>query len=108
MSGVKKANKEVTVFIRLLDRGFNLSVPADQEELYIKSYNNFLERFEMYKSGEKKYDDFEAIALAAIESMVSAERNEEQMKQLIEMLEHRVHDLDGILTTAMTTKHSSK
>ncbi len=106
MSGSKKANKEVSVFIRLLDRGFNLSVPADQEELYINGYQAFMKRFEMHRSGETKYDDFEAIALAAIESMVLLQRNEHQMKELIDRLEHRVMDFDKIIDSA--AKISSK
>ncbi len=107
MSVERKTNKEVPVFIRLLDRGFNLSVPADQEALYLEGYDAFMERFQMYKSGEVKYDDFEAIALAAIECMVMLQRNENQMKQMIAMLEHRVSDLDDMLNPAIAAKISS-
>lgn len=84
------------MFINLLNRGFNLSVPAEEETLYIDAYSAFKERFQNYRTKDKgqKYDDFEALALAAIDSMVALQRNEERLNLLIENMKHRVLELD--------------
>jgi cell division protein ZapA (FtsZ GTPase activity inhibitor) len=94
-------NPDVTVFIKLLDRGFNLSVPADQEKFYRDGYEVFLERVKAHKLKGKVYGDIEAIALTAIECLVALQRNQEQTKHLLNVLTNRVEKLDDTISSAI-------
>lgn len=101
MRGSMKPNPDTAVFIRLLDRGFNLSVPADQEKYYRDGYEVFMHRVEEHKTKGKGYDDIEAIALTSIECMVALQRSQDRLESLIAALEEKVDDLDSALTKAL-------
>ncbi|MBE9464113.1 cell division protein ZapA [Dyadobacter subterraneus] len=89
-------NPDVSVFIKILDRGFKLSVPADQEIFYREGYDTFMERVRIIKNkGKGKgYDDIEAIALASIECLVALQRNQVETERLMSMFDNRVNILD--------------
>lgn len=91
---------DVSVFIKLLDRGFNLSVPPDQEKFYRDGYEAFLHKVNHYKEG-KTYDDIEAIALASIDCLVAFQKSQEVMKELIDAFQSRVGRLDETVTSAI-------
>jgi cell division protein ZapA (FtsZ GTPase activity inhibitor) len=94
-------NPDVSVFIKLLDRGFKLSVPADQEKFYREGYEVFLQRVQQHKLKGKVYGDIEAIALTSIECLVALQRNQEQMDSLVAAFKSRVEKLDETLTSAI-------
>ena len=94
-------NPDVSVFIKLLDRGFKLSVPADQEKYYRDGYDFFMERVKVHKAKTKKYDDIEAIGLTAIECMVALQQIREQMDGLVEAFQERVEKLDAAVANAI-------
>ena len=94
-------NPDVSVFIKLLDRGFKLSVPADQEKYYRNGYEVFMERVKQHKSKTKGYDDIEAMGLTAIECMVALQRIREQMEVLVEAFQERVDKLDAAVANAI-------
>lgn len=71
--------EHVTVFFKVMDRGFNLHVPADQEQYYIRAKESFKRFVEKYKA--KGHDEMEAIALTSIDSIVSLQRNYDQLEQ---------------------------
>ncbi len=87
-------NPDVSVFIKILDRGFKLSVPADQEIFYRDGYDVFKERVKALKEKGKGYDDIEAIALTSIECLVALQRNMEENKNLLAMFEKRIDALE--------------
>ena len=92
---------DVSVFIKLLDRGFKLSVPADQEKYYREGYELFMQRVKQHKSKTNGYDDIEAMGLTAIECMVALQRIREQMDGLVEAFQERVEKLDSAVTNAI-------
>lgn len=92
---------DVSVFIKLLDRGFKLSVPADQEKYYRDGYDIFMQRVKQHKSKVKGYDDIEAIGLTAIECMVALQRIREQMDGLVDAFQERVDKLDAAVSNAI-------
>ena len=92
---------DVSVFIKLLDRGFKLSVPADQEKYYRDGYDLFMERVKQHKSKIKGYDDIEAIGLTAIECMVALQQIREQMDGMAEAFQERVEKLDAAVAHAI-------
>lgn len=93
---------DVPVFVKFLDRGFNLSVPADQEKYYRIAYKGFMQRVDEHKSKEKGgYDDIEAMGLTAIECMVALQRIREQMDELMEAFQERVSKLDTVVAEAI-------
>jgi cell division protein ZapA (FtsZ GTPase activity inhibitor) len=94
-------NPDVSVFIKLLDRGFKLSVPADQEIFYRDGYEVFMERVQQLKKKGKGYDDIEAIALTSIECLVALQRNIEETNHLLAMFENRIDSLDVNVTEAI-------
>ncbi|CAG5072057.1 hypothetical protein DYBT9623_03995 [Dyadobacter sp. CECT 9623] len=94
-------NPDVSVFIKLLDRGFKLSVPADQEKFYRDGYEVFLHRVQQHKLRGKVYGDIEAIALTSIECLVALQRNQEQMDDLILAFKNRVEKLDEAISGAI-------
>jgi cell division protein ZapA (FtsZ GTPase activity inhibitor) len=94
-------NPDVSVFIKLLDRGFKLSVPADQEKYYRDGYEVFLHRVEQHKLKGKVYGDIEAIALTSIECLVALQRNQEQLNDLILAFRSRVEKLDETISNAI-------
>jgi cell division protein ZapA (FtsZ GTPase activity inhibitor) len=95
-------NPDVSVFIKFLDRGFKLSVPADQEKYYRNGYESFMQRVNEHKSKEKGgYDDIEAMGLTAIECMVALQRIREQMDGLLETFQERVGKLDADVSKAL-------
>ena len=94
-------NPDVSVFIKLLDRGFKLSVPADQERYYRDGYEVFMERVKQHKSKTKGYDDIEAMGLTAIECMVALQRVREQMDGMMEAFESRIEKLDAAVANAI-------
>ncbi|QRQ99413.1 cell division protein ZapA [Dyadobacter sandarakinus] len=91
---------DVSVFIKLMDRGFNLSVPADQEKFYREGYEAFMHKVKHHKRG-KNYDDIEAIALASIDCLVALQKSQEVMKELIEAFQNRVAKLDDTISAAI-------
>jgi cell division protein ZapA (FtsZ GTPase activity inhibitor) len=94
-------NPDVSVFIKLLDRGFKLSVPADQEKFYRDGYEVFLHRVQQHKLRGKVYGDIEAIALTSIECLVALQRNQEQMDDLVLAFKNRVEKLDEAISSAI-------
>lgn len=92
---------DVSVFIKLMDRGFKLSVPADQEKYYRDGYDTFMQRVKQHKSKTKGYDDIEAIGLTAIECMVALQRIREQMDGLVEAFQERVDKIDSAVANAI-------
>lgn len=94
-------NPDVSVFIKLMDRGFKLSVPADQERYYRDGYEVFMERVKQHKSRVKGYDDIEALGLTAIECMVALQRIREQMDGLVDAFQERIEKLDNAVTDAI-------
>lgn len=94
-------NPDVSVFIKLLDRGFKLSVPADQERYYRDGYEVFMERVRQHKSKTKGYDDIEAMGLTAIECMVALQRIREQMDGMMEAFQDRIEKLDAAVANAI-------
>ncbi|NIJ54926.1 cell division protein ZapA [Dyadobacter arcticus] len=101
MTKSKIPNPDVSVFIKLLDRGFKLSVPADQEKFYREGYEVFLQRVQQHKLRGKVYGDIEAIALTSIECLVALQRNQEQMNNVIMAFKNRVEKLDETVTSAI-------
>ncbi|CAG4994936.1 hypothetical protein DYBT9275_01501 [Dyadobacter sp. CECT 9275] len=95
-------NPDVSVFIKLLDRGFKLSVPADQEKYYREGYEFFMERVKQHKNKAKGYDDIEAMGLTAIECMVALQRIREQMDHLTEAFQDRVDKLEETVANAIS------
>lgn len=95
-------NPDVSVFIKLLDRGFKLSVPADQEIFYREGYEVFKERVQMIKKKGKGYDDIEAIALTSIECLVAMQRNMVETDRLLAMFENRVENLEEKVAGAIS------
>jgi cell division protein ZapA (FtsZ GTPase activity inhibitor) len=94
-------NPDVSVFIKLLDRGFKLSVPADQERYYRDGYEVFMERVKQHKAKTKGYDDIEAMGLTAIECMVALQRIREQMDGMMEAFQDRIEKLDAAVANAI-------
>ena len=94
-------NPDVSVFIKLLDRGFKLSVPADQDKYYRDGYEVFMGRVKQHKSKVKGYDDIEAMGLTAIECMVALQRMREQMDGLVEAFQERIERLDAAVANAI-------
>lgn len=94
-------NPDVSVFIKLLDRGFKLSVPADQEKFYRDGYEVFMQRVQQHKLRGKVYGDIEAIALTSIECLVALQRNNEQTNNLAMALKNRIEKLDETVTSAI-------
>ncbi|WP_025761979.1 cell division protein ZapA [Dyadobacter tibetensis] len=95
------SNPDVSVFIKFMDKGFKLSVPADQEKFYREGYEVFIERVEQHKSKKNGYDDIEAIGLTAIECLVALQRIREQMESLSEAFQGRVERLEESVTNAI-------
>lgn len=71
--------EHVTVFFQVKDRGFQLHVPKDQEDFYIKARDSFKVFVERHKS--KGHDDMEAIALTSIEALVAMQRSHAQLEK---------------------------
>ena len=94
-------NPDVSVFIKLLDRGFKLSVPADQEKFYRAGYEVFMQRVQQHKLKGKVYGDIEAIALTSIEGLVALQRNQEDMDDLVAAFKSRVEKLDETIASAI-------
>lgn len=93
---------DVPVLLKFLDRGFNLSVPADQEMYYRNAYRRFMQRVDEHKSNEKAgYGDIEAMGLTAIECMVGLQRIREQMDELMIGFQERLEKLDSMVTEAI-------
>jgi cell division protein ZapA (FtsZ GTPase activity inhibitor) len=94
---------DVPVFVKFLDRGFNLSVPADQEIYYREGYKAFMQRVEEHKSEEQGggYDDIEAIGLTAVDFMVALQKALEQMKEMMEAFHERIAKLDVVVSEAI-------
>jgi hypothetical protein len=88
-----------TVFIKVLDKGFNLSVPAAQEALYRDGYEVFMHKMKVHEA--KGHDPLEAIALTSIDCLVALQKAQDQLGKLIAALEDRVDDLDAIVTDAL-------
>jgi cell division protein ZapA (FtsZ GTPase activity inhibitor) len=101
MTKSKIPNPDVSVFIKLLDRGFKLSVPADQEKFYREGYEVFMQRVQQHKLRGKVYGDIEAIALTSIECLVALQRNQEQMNSMIMAFKNRVEKLDDTISSAI-------
>ena len=87
-----------SVFIKILDKGFNLSVPANQVSFYQEGYDAFLQKVEHHK---KKHLPEEAVALASIDCMVALQKSQNQLKKLISALEEQMDDLDATLLEAL-------
>jgi cell division protein ZapA (FtsZ GTPase activity inhibitor) len=101
MTGNRKPISDTAVFIKILDRGFNLSVPSDQEHFYREGYEVFKHKIEEHKKKGKGYDDIEAIALTSIECLVALQRSEATLNSLLATLEDKVDDLDSAVTRAL-------
>ncbi|WP_373513651.1 cell division protein ZapA [Persicitalea sp.] len=86
------------VFIKILDKGFNLSVPVDQVSFYEDGYATFLQKVEHHK---KKHLPEEAVALASIDCMVALQKSQNQLKIMIAALEEQMDDLDTTLLEAL-------
>lgn len=100
MTGSRKPISDTAVFIKILDRGFNLSIPSEQEHFYRDGYEVFKHKIEEHKN-KGKYDDIEAIALTSIECLVALQRSEARMNNLLATLEDKVDDLDSAVTRAL-------
>ena len=94
-------NKNVTVFIQVKDRGFHLRVPADQEQYYIRARDSFKRIVEKYKA--KGHDDIEAIALTSIDSIVSLQRNYDQLEKQKQQLAEMVASWDKKLEKSLSS-----
>ncbi len=86
------------VFIKILDKGFNLSVPADQVSLYQEGYDTFLRKVQHH---EKNHLPEEAVALAALDCIVALQRSQKSLKDMISALEVQMDDLDATLMEAL-------
>ncbi len=85
----------VTVFIQVKDRGFHLRVPADQEQYYVRARESFKRSVVKYKA--QGHDDIEAIALTSIDSIVSLQRNYDQLEKQRQQLLQMIAKWDGKL-----------
>ena len=94
-------NPDVSVFFKFLDRGFKLSVPADQEKYYREGYDRFNKLVEKHKSKERGYDEIEAIGLSAIDCMVALEKLLEQMEEMTASFQDRIASLDSAVKEAL-------
>lgn len=94
-----RLNQDVTVFLKIMDRGFNLSVPIEQEKYYRRGYDYFKRIVEKYK--EKNHDEIEAIALTSIDCIVALQRSHEQLEEQKAFLERRVEDWNDRLERAL-------
>ncbi len=88
-----------TVFIKILDKGFNISVPAEQESLYRDGYEVFMHKIKLHEG--KGNGPLEAIALTSIDCLVALQRTQDQLGKLIAALEDRVDDLDATISEAL-------
>lgn len=88
-----------TIFIKILDKGFNISVPAEQEVLYRDGYEVFMHKMKLHEN--KGNSPIEAITLTSIDCMVALQRTQEQLRKLIAALEDRVDDLDTTISDAL-------
>ncbi len=86
----EKRSQDVTVFLKIMDRGFNLSVPIEQEKYYRKGYEYFKRIVNKYK--ERNHDEIEAIALTSIDCIVALQRSYEQLDEQRALLEKRMDD----------------
>ncbi len=87
-----------SVFIKIFDKGFNLSVPASQESFYIEGYNTFIKKVEHHR---KTHFPEEAVALAAIECIVALQKSQNNLRDMIAALEVQMDDLDATLLEAL-------
>lgn len=94
-------NPDVSVFIKVLDRGFKLSVPADQERYYREGFDAFKKRVEQHRENTKGYDEIEATGLTAIECMVAMQRILEEMENLTNAFQERVARLEEKVSEAI-------
>jgi hypothetical protein len=88
-----------TVFIKILDKGFNISVPVEQEALYRDGYEVFMHKIKVHE--DKGNAPLEAIALTSIDCLVALQKAQDQLGKLIAALEDRVDDLDAIVSEAL-------
>lgn len=75
-----------------MDRGFHLHVPADQEQYYIRAKDSFRRMVEKYKG--KGHDEMEAMALTSIDSIVSLQRNYDQLEKQKQQLANMIATWD--------------
>tara|TARA_R110002124_G_scaffold246107_1_gene411220 strand:+ start:2401 stop:2712 length:312 start_codon:yes stop_codon:yes gene_type:complete len=101
MRGSGITNPDVSVFIKVMDKGFKLSVPADQEKYYREGYEVFSERVKQHKAKQIGYDDIEAIGLTAIECLVALQRMREEMKVLSEAFKSRIEIMETSVSQAI-------
>ncbi|TDB65223.1 cell division protein ZapA [Arundinibacter roseus] len=94
-----KPKSYATVFIKILDKGFNLSVPAEHEVYYREGYEVFLHKIKIHQ--EKGYSPLEAISLTSIDCLVALQKAQDQLNKLIAALEDRVDDLDSTVSEAL-------
>ena len=95
-----KQRKDAVVLIKLLDRGFNLSVPAEEEQLYRDGQDVFLARIQQHK--DNGYDTIEAVGLAAIDCLVAFQKAERRANLLLNALENRLVELNDTVSKATT------
>lgn len=88
-----------TVFIKILDKGFNLSVPTEQEPMYREGYEVFMHKIKLHEA--KGHSPLEAIALSSVDCMVALQKAQDQLNKLIAALEDRMDDLDSTISDAL-------
>jgi hypothetical protein len=88
-----------TVFIKIMDKGFNLSVPTEQESLYREGYDVFMHKIKLHEA--KGHGPLEAIALSSVDCMVALQRAQDQLHKLIAALEGQMDDLDSTISDAL-------
>ena len=93
-----QSRKDAVVLIKLLDRGFKLSVPAEEERLYREGQEVFLERIQQHK--DNGYDTIEAVGLAAIDCLVAFQKAERRANSLMTALEQRLVELNDNVSKA--------
>jgi cell division protein ZapA len=88
-----------TVFIKILDKGFNISVPAEHEVFYRDAYEVFLHKIKIHEA--KGYSQLEGIALTSIDCLVALQKSQDQLNKLLSALEDQVDELDSTIMDAL-------
>jgi cell division protein ZapA (FtsZ GTPase activity inhibitor) len=99
MMDSSKPKPYATVFIKIFDKGFNLSVPADQEVFYREGYDAFMQKVKIHK--DKGYSPLEAVSLTSIDCLVALQKSQDQLKKLLAAFETNMDDLDSTISDAL-------
>lgn len=94
-----KFGRDVAVFLKIMDRGFHLSVPIEQERYFRNGYQFFQESVQKYK--ERDHDEIEAIALTAIDCVVALQRSRDMLDEQKDKMEASIDEWSAKLESAL-------